>query len=128
MRENGNNGLRAKTMRWLAVLRQQGYPIWFYKTYGSRFTRAGVADVLVAIGGQFGTMELKQPGENPTAKQRTEAQWVRETGGRAAVVHSLEEVARFLGDLAWRARESGCLSRGELDRLQNALLINLGGE
>jgi hypothetical protein len=95
MKENGNNGLRAKTGQLFNKLRLAGEPIWYLKTSGSAFQRAGVADYLVIYDGRAGALELKSPGERPTPPQEHELRWVAKAHGLAGWADSIEGVRAF---------------------------------
>jgi hypothetical protein len=96
VKENGQSGLRAKTMLLLAKMRREGEPIWYLKTSGSAFQRAGVPDVLVIYRGRAGTLELKAPGNEPTEPQKHELRWVAKAYGVAGWADSMEGVRAFL--------------------------------
>jgi len=58
--------------------------------------RRGVPDVLVCYRGQFLALEIKRPGQSPTALQRAVIRQIRGAGGIADVVHALDEVRAIL--------------------------------
>jgi hypothetical protein len=106
MKENGNNGLRAKTNEYLTKLRREGQPVWFYKVVGSAFSRAGVADFLIVYDGRPGALELKRTGESLTTtcqggmnKQTKEAFDFGYAGGMSGWTDSMEGVKSFVDGL-----------------------------
>lgn len=66
-----------------------------------RFNGApGCADILGIVGhlGTFLAVEIKRPGNKPTAKQLSFLDAVRRHGGMAIVADSVESLARQLGE------------------------------
>jgi len=57
---------------------------------------AGTPDLLVCHGGRFFAMEVKKPGQYPTAIQRHRLAQVRAAGGVATVVRSVEDALASL--------------------------------
>ena len=57
---------------------------------------AGTPDLLVCHGGRFLAMEVKKPGQYPTAIQRHRLAQVRAAGGVATVVRSVEDALASL--------------------------------
>ena len=61
----------------------------FWSFHGLR----GAADILgVLPGGRFLAVEVKRPGNHPTEAQRAFLDGVRDAGGAALCVHSVEEL------------------------------------
>jgi hypothetical protein len=121
VKENGASGLRAKTGRLLLAMKQAGEPIWYLKTSGSAYQRAGVPDFVVSYNGSFGTLELKSPGERPTPPQEHELRWVSRSHGLAGWTDSMKGVQAFLETLKTPVRLYGAVLRsldGELIKFE----------
>jgi hypothetical protein len=104
IRENGNNGLRDKVQKHFTKLRVVGRePIWFIKNVGSAYQRPGIPDFIVCYCSEFGALELKVPGEQPTPKQQYELDGVSNAHGVAFTAHSMQEVEQFLDELRERS-------------------------
>jgi hypothetical protein len=58
--------------------------------------REGTPDFLVCFKGQFIALEVKVGGNHPTPEQERELQAVRDSGGKAFPVRSLDEVRTIL--------------------------------
>ena len=58
--------------------------------------RRGVPDVLACYRGQFLALEVKRPGQEPTALQRAVIDQIHDAGGVAEIVHDLDEVRQIL--------------------------------
>lgn len=89
MSKAGNeHALRRAVSAWLG--QQKG--VWYLKVTPNRFTRAGVPDYLVCVGGRFLAIELKRDGTEPDARQELEARRIVAAGGLYVVCRSLAEV------------------------------------
>jgi len=66
------------------------------KYHGSKFSQAGVPDILVCHMGRFIGIEVKAPGEQPTELQKWNIKRINETGGMAFVAESLEQVKEHM--------------------------------
>lgn len=74
-----------------AYLRLKG--AYVVKQHGSQYGRAGVPDLLVCYQGRFYGFEVKKPIGGVVSKlQRIEIDRIKESGGVACVVTSVEEV------------------------------------
>lgn len=60
---------------------------------------AGIPDLLVCYRGHFVGIEVKQPGEEASPRQKYILQTIERAGGTTAVVSSVEGVARLLSKL-----------------------------
>lgn len=98
MKESGASGLRTKTTTYFTVIARTE-PLWWYKTYGSPFVRAGTPDFLLNYNGVFGALELKREGERPTHKQMHELEEIDRCGGLAGWTDSMPGVRLFLDTL-----------------------------
>jgi hypothetical protein len=85
----------------LKECRRRGLRFWFLKVHGHLMQRKGVPDYLLCYTGLFIALELKRPGEQPTALQTIELRMVVAAGGRAAVVTSWLEFCDVCRFPAW---------------------------
>jgi hypothetical protein len=95
-------------------LRSRGRAVWFRKNHGGPFGAAGVPDIEVV----FRTMttdpaivvflEVKKPGEKPTALQDATMEAIRRAGAYVRVVRSKAEAVEFLESLGIPNRLSRC--------------------
>lgn len=69
-----------------------------WKTHGGMYGTAGIPDIIACMGGRFVALEVKQPGGKPTRLQEITLGKIREAGGIAAVVTSVEEVRSVLDE------------------------------
>ena len=67
-----------------------------WKTHGGMYGTAGIPDIIACMGGRFVALEVKQPGGKPTRLQEITLGKIREAGGIAAVVTSVEEAKQTL--------------------------------
>lgn len=67
-----------------------------YFPIASRFSQSGASDILCCINGKFVALEVKTPIGKVTALQELFIQQVREAGGVAGVVRSVEDVDELL--------------------------------
>lgn len=63
------------------------------------YQEAGIPDLLVCYRGFFVGIEVKQPGEVPKPRQLYVLDSIADAGGKAAWVHSVEEVEELLSEL-----------------------------
>ena len=84
----------AAIMRYL-----KGLPGCFaWKTHGGMYGTAGIPDVVACIGGRFCAFEVKQPSGRLTRLQEAALEKIRNAGGVAGKVTSVEDVERMLAD------------------------------
>jgi len=69
---------------------------WHIKTHGNMFSRAGTPDLIASINSKFVAIEVKKPGGVVSALQRAHINLIRQSGGVAFVVYSLEETKKYL--------------------------------
>ena len=67
-----------------------------WKTHGGMYGTAGIPDIIACMGGRFVALEVKQPGGKPTRLQEITLGKIREAGGIAAVVTSVQEAKQTL--------------------------------
>lgn len=70
-----------------------------FKVHGGPQMMAGLPDLIACIQGLFVGIEVKQPGQNPTARQVFVHRMIQRSGGHVVVAHSVEEAASFIEDL-----------------------------
>lgn len=75
-------------------LRMQG--AWVVKTHGSAFGHAGIPDLLVCWKGRFFAFEVKNENGKASDFQLRQIRLIRQAGGVAHVVRSLDEVKGIL--------------------------------
>lgn len=70
-----------------------------FKVHGGPQMMNGLPDLICCIQGLFIGIEVKQPGHNPTERQKFVHSLIRRSGGVAIVAHSVEEAAEHLETL-----------------------------
>ncbi len=70
--------------------------IFCFKIHGSGMMRAGLPDLIACVGGDFVGIEVKMPGNKPSAIQERVHELIREAGGRVIVAYSVEQVIEEL--------------------------------
>lgn len=69
------------------------------KTHGSAYT-AGAADLIGCLRGRYFEIEVKRPGEVPTALQLRELEATRAAGGYAVWTDNYDDVVHFVREVA----------------------------
>ena len=82
--------------RALDRLQAEGHPVWWRKTHGNQYGKAGDPDFDIVWYGRAVRLEAKRPGEVPTRLQEARMRDIRQAGGFAAAVWSVEDVLRIL--------------------------------
>lgn len=103
-KENGPSGLRAKTNDLFRETAKKE-PLWYYKTSGNAFGRPGVPDYLGTYDGVSFAIELKSPGEEPTAKQYDEMSKLSRAGATVTVCWTMDDVKSFMDKVRGIARQ-----------------------
>lgn len=77
---------------------KQSYGAFPIKIHGGPYQQAGIPDILVCINGNFLGLEVKVPARknNVTKLQEKTLQDIRDAGGVAAVVTSVEEAIEVI--------------------------------
>lgn len=72
-----------------------------FKIHGgdNPFQEVGIPDLLVCYRGTFLGLEVKQPGEEPSLKQRKILREIDAAGGIAAIIVSVEEADSILDEI-----------------------------
>ena len=73
--------------------------LYFFKEHGGLYGTAGVPDIICCYKGLFIALEVKTPDGKPTALQDATIKRIRETGGVAEVVRSVEDVKTIIGGI-----------------------------
>lgn len=67
-----------------------------FKVHGGPQMMAGLPDLIVCYRGQFIGIEVKQPGQKPTARQEFVHALIRRSGGEVVVATCVEDVHNVL--------------------------------
>ncbi len=84
--------LQAKILKYL-------YAIGAYSIKVVSATRAGVPDIVCCYKGKFIAIEVKLPGNKPSALQVSNIELIQKAEGYAFVAYKLEDVANFFSAL-----------------------------
>lgn len=74
--------------RWLTTLAPD---VWFMKTHGTMYGKAGVPDIIGCANGIFFAIEVKRPGGKTTPLQETCIEAIAMANGWVGVAYNLEE-------------------------------------
>ena len=69
---------------------------FFWKEHGGQYGTAGIPDIIVCHKGSFIALEAKVGRNKPTKLQSATIDKIRQAGGTAAVVYSVEDVRAVL--------------------------------
>ena len=69
-----------------------------WKEHGGMYGTAGIPDIIACIGGKFYAFEVKTPVGKTTALQDATIRKIKNCGGYAGIVRSVEDVKRILTD------------------------------
>lgn len=72
--------------------------VWQFKVHGGPYQTAGIPDIVGCWSGRFFALEVKGQRGYPTVLQTKTLEKIREAGGLAAVVKSLDEVKGLFGE------------------------------
>lgn len=81
-----------KIRRYLATVPE----CFFWKEHGGQYGTAGIPDIIVCHKGRFIALEAKVGKNTPTKLQAATIDKIRQAGGIAAVVHSVDEVKHVM--------------------------------
>lgn len=79
------------------VLRAQG--AFVFKVHGSALMMAGLPDLIVCYRGKFIGIEVKMPGNKPSARQKFVHDQIRRAGGIVVVAYSIDDVDTAMSEL-----------------------------
>ncbi len=82
----------------LDYLRLRG--AWVLKTHGHLGQRPGIPDIVACYRGRFLCLEVKRPGGRLSPRQAAELAAIKEAGGIAEVVTSLDDAIALLERLS----------------------------
>lgn len=70
--------------------------LFMYKVHGGPYQRAGVPDLIACLDGKFIGLEVKVGNNQATALQAQTLEKIRQAGGTAGVVRSVEEAVELV--------------------------------
>lgn len=78
---------------------------YWYMVVPTGYSRAGVPDFIVCLGGRFIGIETKAPGKrnNTTPHQKRELGWIQRAGGISLVVDDVDQVEQAIGGIIHEA-------------------------
>lgn len=88
--------LQRRVQKFLDSLRSTGLPIWWYKTHGDGYAKAGIPDLCIVCCGCSLWIELKAGKGKASPIQLRRIDQIREARGEVRVCYSLREVAAFI--------------------------------
>lgn len=89
----------------MAYLKKRG--VWCFKVAGGPMQQRGVPDIICCMGGVFVALEVKRPDVGRlTDLQALTIERIRDAGGVAEVVTSVEEAAAVLNGILQEAAQS----------------------
>ncbi len=71
---------------------------FFWKEHGGQYGTAGIPDIIACYKGRFIALEAKVGKNKPTKLQAATIDKIRQAGGTAAVVYSVEDVKAVLSE------------------------------
>lgn len=79
----------------------EGRGAWVFNVHGgdNPFQEVGIPDLIVCLWGRFIVLEVKQPGEAATTRQKYVIRKIQAAGGIAAVVDSITGVEAVINRL-----------------------------
>ena len=91
--------LYAQVKKYLDELVRDSYPIWWVKNHGESMVRRGIPDIIACVNGKFAAFELKSDTGKLTPLQNFTLKSIREVGGVAEMVMSLEELEGIISEI-----------------------------
>ena len=86
-----------RRQRNIQKLLRKRYPgIWLFKSHGSEYQPAGLPDLIGCLNGRLFGLEVKEPGEEPSAIQDEEIADIKAAGGIAGRIETIEEAIALL--------------------------------
>lgn len=71
---------------------------FFWKEHGGQYGTAGIPDIIVCYKGRFIGLEAKVDKNKPTKLQTATIEKIRQAGGTAAVVYSVDDVRAVMAE------------------------------
>ena len=87
----------------LTWLREQG--CYALNIHGGPMQEAGIPDILFCCGGNFGGIEVKQPGQKASQIQLYHLNQIGAAGGFSVIAYSLKGVQQAMSDLDMFSKE-----------------------
>lgn len=84
--------LTRKCQAFLASVKAAGHPIWWYKTHGGGYAKAGIPDLCIVVGGRSLWVELKTATGKVQKIQLVRLAEIRAAGGVACICRSVDEL------------------------------------
>ncbi len=101
----GNAPLESKITKAVMASLKERPGVWMFKVAGGPMQQRGVPDIICCVNGSFVALEVKRPGLGRlTGLQALTIERIRESGGVAEVVTSVEEAAAVLEVIEGRKR------------------------
>ena len=72
---------------------------FFWKEHGGQYGTAGIPDIVVCYKGRFIALEVKVGKNKPTKLQAATIDKIRQAGGTASVVRSVDDVRQIIEGL-----------------------------
>ena len=72
---------------------------FFWKEHGGQYGTAGIPDIIACYKGRFVALEAKAGKNKPTKLQAATIDKIRQAGGEAAVVYSIEDVKAVISGM-----------------------------
>lgn len=90
--------MRESTLRTKIVRKLNSYSGWWVVTHGEMFQETGLPDIVGCYAGKFYGLEVKIPTKlhTLTARQSRVLGRIRDEGGRATIVTSVDEAMNFV--------------------------------
>jgi Holliday junction resolvase len=106
----------------------EGRGIWCFKVAGGPMQQRGVPDIICSVNGMFVALEVKRPRLGRlTDLQALTIERIRESGGVAEVVTSVEEAAAVIDGLAERPNVVVCWECKKQPRCDRSMHFTTGG-
>jgi len=98
-RAESEASLTKRCQGWLARQKSDGSPLWWYKTHGDGYAKAGIPDLCIVVAGRSLWVELKTEKGVVSPIQDVRMREIREAGGVACVCRSVEELAEIVFEM-----------------------------
>jgi hypothetical protein len=96
----GNAPLESKITKAVMASLKERPGVWMFKVAGGPMQQRGVPDIICCVNGAFVALEVKRPGLGRlTDLQALTIERIREVGGVAEVVTSVEEAAAVIAQV-----------------------------
>lgn len=82
-----------------------------FKVHGGPTMMAGLPDLIACVEGRYVGIEVKMPGNKPSARQLYVHEQIRRAGGEVIVAYGVEDVKHLVSDATTVTRSSASKSR-----------------